>query len=114
MLLSLLRMRQGLNAGHLNSGLGGRVYFYQNLRNAPVIQKGTGRMSLSLGVMPDEFHIVCSHIDGHDHKHIPSILILNRKEMREMIEGAVAYLRDEKRYGDKFHWVTLPDKDLRS
>ena len=76
--------------------------------------KGYWENELKLGVMPDVFHLICSHIDGRDHRHVPSITILNRKEMREMIEGSVAYLRDEKRYGTKFHWVTLPDKDLRS
>ena len=76
--------------------------------------KGYWENELKLGVMPDEFHLICSHIDGRDHIHLPSITILNRKEMREMIEGAVAYLRDEKRYGETFHWVLLPDKDLRS
>lgn len=69
---------------------------------------------LKLGVMPDEFWLICSSIDGRKHNHLPSITILNRKEMREMIEGAVYYLRDEKRYGDKFHWVLLPDKELRT
>jgi len=69
---------------------------------------------LKLGVMPDEFHLMFSNIDGRNHRHVPSILILNRKEMREMIEGSVAYLRDEKRYGTQFDWVTLPDEELRS
>ncbi len=69
---------------------------------------------LKLGVMPDEFHLMSSHIDGRNHRHVPSILILNRKQMREMIEGSVAYLRDEKRYGTQFDWVTLPDEELRS
>ena len=86
----------------------------------PGLAKDTGdsvgywETKLKLAVMPDEFHIVCSHIDGCDHRHIPSILILNRKEMREMIEGAVAHLRDETIYGDKFQWVMLPDPELRS
>ncbi len=77
---------------------------------------------LKLGVMPDQFQPITTTIDGHEHDHLESITILNRKEMREMIEGSVAYLRDEKRYnkrlqkrfGTMFHWLTLPDKELRS
>jgi hypothetical protein len=69
---------------------------------------------LKLGVMPDQFAWMNKKTENGEFEHLPSILILNRKEMREMIEGSVAYLRDEKRYGTKFHWVTLPDEDLRS
>ncbi len=77
---------------------------------------------LKLGVMPDQFQPITTTIDGHEHDHLDSITILTRSEMREMIEGSVAYLRDDKRYnkrlkkrfGTMFHWVTLPEKDLRT
>lgn len=76
---------------------------------------------LKLGVMPDQFQPITTTIDGHKHDHLESIKILTRGEMREMIEGSVAYLRDEKRYnkrlekrfGPMFHWLVLPDPELR-
>jgi hypothetical protein len=77
---------------------------------------------LKLGVMPAKFQPITTTIDGHEHVHLDSITILNRKEMREMIEGSIAYLHDDKRYnkrlrkrfGTMFYDLTLPDKDLRS
>ncbi len=75
-----------------------------------------------LGVMPDKFQPITTAIDGHEHIHLDSISILTKLDMNEMIEGSVSYFRDEKRYnarlkarfGTMFHWLTLPDKDLRS
>jgi hypothetical protein len=77
---------------------------------------------LKLGVMPDKFQPITTIIDGQEHVYLKSITILNRSEMREMIEGAIAYLHDDKRYnkrlgkrfGTMFYELTLPDKDLRT
>ena len=77
---------------------------------------------LKLGVMPDQFQPITTTIDGYEHDHLDSITILTRSEMREMIEGSIAYLHDDKRYnkrlkkrfGTMFYSLTLPDKDLRS
>ncbi len=69
---------------------------------------------LKLAVMPDEFQPVTVVIDGTLYKYIPSITTLGMKKMNLMVEGSVAHLRDERIYGDEFHWVTVPDKDLRT
>ncbi len=68
---------------------------------------------LKLAVMPDDFQPVTIVIDGKLYKYIPSITTLGMKKMNLMVEGSVAHLRDERIYGDEFHWVTLPDKELR-
>ena len=68
---------------------------------------------LKLSVMPEDFQPITIIVDGSLFTYLPSITTLGIKKMNLMIEGSVAHLRDESIYGDKFHWVTLPDKDLR-
>ena len=69
---------------------------------------------LKLNVMPDKFAWTSTKTPNGEFEHLPSITILNKSEMGEMIVGCVAHLRDETKYGTKFHWVTLPDPELRS
>ena len=68
---------------------------------------------LKLSVMPEDFQPITVIIDGSLLCYLPSITTLGIKKMNIMVEGSVAHLRDESIYGDKFHWVTLPDKALR-
>ena len=68
---------------------------------------------LKLAVMPDEFQFVKVVVDGATFTYLPSITILGQAKMNQMVKGAVAHLRDEKIYHDKFLWVTEPRKDLR-
>ncbi len=85
----------------------------------PALAKHTGdsieywETRLKLAVLPDDFQPVTVVIDGKLYKYIPSITTLGMKKMNLMVEGSVAHLRDERKYGDEFHWVTLPDRDLR-
>jgi hypothetical protein len=68
---------------------------------------------LKLAVMPDEFQFITVKCDGTTFTYLPSITILGQKKMNEMAKGAVAHLRDESIYGDKFLWVTEPRKELK-
>lgn len=68
---------------------------------------------LKLSVMPEDFQPITIIVDGSLFTYLPSITTLGIKKMNLMVEGSVAHLRDESVYGDKFHWVTLPDKTLR-
>lgn len=68
---------------------------------------------LKLAVMPDEFQFITASVDGTEFTFLPSITILGQAKMNQMVKGAVAHLRDEKIYGDKFHWVTEPRRELR-
>lgn len=76
--------------------------------------------TLKLKVMPDKFARVMTKTESAEIVHLPSIAILTKGEAGEFITNSVAYLRDEqeilkgKRFGDTFHWVQLPDPDLRS
>ena len=85
----------------------------------PALAKHTGdsveywETRLKLAVLPDDFQPVTVVIEGKLYKYIPSITTLGMKKMNLMVEGSVAHLRDERKYGDEFHWVTLPDRDLR-
>ena len=85
----------------------------------PALAKDTGdslaswETRLKLAVLPDDFQPEVACIDGIDYTYIPSIAGLSIKKMNLMVEGSVAHLRDENIYGDHFHWVTLPDKELR-
>ena len=69
---------------------------------------------LKLAVLPDDFQPVDTTIDQVIYTYVPSITTLGIKKMNQMVEGSVAHLRDDQIYGDTFHWVTLPDKELRS
>ena len=75
---------------------------------------------LKLKVMPDKFARITTQTENAEITHLPSIAILTKAEAGEFITGSVAYLRDEqqvlkgKRFGDTFHWVTLPAPELRS
>jgi hypothetical protein len=68
---------------------------------------------LKLAVLPDDFKPIGVQVDVSYFFYLPSITTLGIKKMNIMVEGSVAHLRDEKIYGDVFHWVTLPDRDLR-
>ncbi len=76
---------------------------------------------LKLNVMPDQFALVTTKTKNGEFEHLPSITSLSKSEMNELIVGSVAFLRDEdnkdprsgERYGKTFHWVTLPDPELR-
>jgi hypothetical protein len=82
----------------------------------PALAKDTGdsiawwETTLKTQVMPDEFAPVYVAIGKQVFPVIPSITKLSVKKMNTMIEGAVAYLRDE----CGLMWVTLPDKELRA
>ncbi len=69
---------------------------------------------LKLAVMPDDFQFIKVTVDGTDFTYLPSITILGQKKMNHMVKGSVAHLRDERIYGDKFHWVTEPRRELRT
>lgn len=78
---------------------------------------------LKLKVMPDQFApMTVKTKNGEFEEILPSITSLSKGEMNELITGSVAYLRDEsnrdqrngKLFGTMHHWVTLPDKDLRT
>lgn len=80
--------------------------------------KASLESELKLAVMPDKFapdHITVKTIDSDgnpaylDLSIVPSITILTKKQMGELIEGSVAHLR-----ASGFDWVTLPDPELRS
>ncbi len=91
----------------------------------PALAKHTGdsveywETRLKLAVMPDDFQPVTVVIGGELYKYIPSITTLGMTKMNYMVEESVAHLRDgedergKSLYGDEFHWVTLPDKELR-
>ena len=66
-----------------------------------------------LVLFPDEFKPVKTIVKGVEYTYVPSITVLGSKKMNIMVEGSVAHLRDERIYGDKFNWVTLPDKELK-
>lgn len=68
---------------------------------------------LKLAVMPDDFQFINVVVDDTEFSYLPSITTLGMKKMNVMIKGSVAHLRDERIYGDKFHWVTEPRRELR-
>lgn len=86
----------------------------------PALAKDTGNSEdwwetrLKLKVMPDEFFPVAVAHGKQVIDIIPSITKLGKRKMSELIKGSVAHLRDEKKYGDQFHWVTEPDKELKA
>lgn len=85
----------------------------------PALSKFTGdsiaywETRLKLTIMPDEFEPVETEVDGHKYTYIPSINTLSIEKTGIFMEGVVAHLRDDKIYGDTFHWVCLPDSSLR-
>lgn len=91
----------------------------------PALAEDTGdsvgywETKLKLAVLPDDFQPFYVPIGKQVFPVIPSITILSMKKMNLLIEGSVKHLRegvDEKEnslYGDRFQWVTLPDKELR-
>lgn len=68
---------------------------------------------LKLKVMPIEFKPRGYMYEGEAFAYIPSITILSMTKMNLLIVGSVDHLRDDLIYGDKFHWVTLPDVSLK-
>ena len=69
--------------------------------------------TLKLAVLPDDFQPFYISIGKQIFPVVPSITKLSKTKMNIIIKGSVAHLRDEEIYGDKFLWVTEPDKDLR-
>ena len=75
---------------------------------------------LKLAVLPEDFQPYYVPIGKQIFPVVPSITILGKKKMNLLIEGSVKHLRegvDDKKkslYGDRFQWVTLPDKELRT
>ena len=82
----------------------------------PALSKDTGdsiawwEAELKTKVMPDDFKPIFVDIDGETFATIPSITTLSKKKMNQMVEGSVAYCRDE----CGLQWVTLPDSSLRT
>jgi len=85
----------------------------------PALSEDTGdsvavwEARLKRNVMPDDFPPVVVQDGSNVYITLPSITTLGKRKMGQFIEGSVAHLRDEKIYGEKFLWVTLPDKELR-
>ena len=86
----------------------------------PALAKDTGDSKeywetvLKLAVLPDDFQPrAIAHGKQVIHT-IPSITILGKRKMNQLIEGSVQHLRECPDYGDQFQWVTLPDKELRA
>jgi len=81
----------------------------------PALAKDTGdsigywETKLKLAVMPDEFTPFYVPMGKQVFPVVPSISKLSVKKMNIMIEGSVAYCRDE----CGLDWVTLPDPELR-
>lgn len=69
---------------------------------------------LKRAVMPDKFLPIPIASKRKIVYYVPSITILSKKQMNEMIEGSIAELRDETKYGDQFLSYTLPDKTKRA
>lgn len=68
---------------------------------------------LKRNVMPDDFPPIVVQDGANVYITLSSITKLGKRKMGELIESSVNHLRDESIYGDKFSWVTLPDKELR-
>lgn len=81
----------------------------------PALSKDSGdsveywETSLKLSVMPDEFTPFYVPIGKQVFPVVPSITKLGIKKMNQMIEGSVAYCRDNL----GLQWVVLPDSELR-
>lgn len=65
---------------------------------------------LKTQVLPDEFTPYYVSIGKQVFPVVPSITKLGIKKMNQMIEGSVAYCRDDL----GLQWVTLPDSELRN
>lgn len=63
---------------------------------------------LKLAVLPDDFRPQYFSIHDKPFASLSSITSLSKKKMSQLIEGSVSQLHE---WG--FHWVTLPDPDLR-
>ena len=85
----------------------------------PALSKDTGdsvavwEARLKRNVMPDDFLPAVIQDGANVYVTLPSITTLGKRKMGEFIKGSVDHLRDEKIYGDRFLWVTLPDETLR-
>ena len=85
----------------------------------PSLSKHTGdsvlywETLLKMAVMPDKFQPIYVPLKKQVFPIIPSITILSKKKMGQLMEGSVKHLREDGEYGDEFLWVTLPDPELR-
>lgn len=68
---------------------------------------------LKLEVMPDDFQPVVVQVGASVFSNIPSITVLGKTKMTELIQGSVQHLREDPKYDGKYQWVTLPDSALR-
>ena len=81
----------------------------------PSLSKDTGdsiqhwETTIKLKVLPDDFQPEFYEIQGQLCARIPSITKLGMRKMNQLIEGAVAYCRDE----CGLTWVVLPAPELR-
>lgn len=77
------------------------------------LRKGEWEDTLKLNVMyqvfkPEKRRAILLDRTVHVYDHIPSISVLNCKQMNELIEGSVDWLR-----GEGYMWVTLPDSEMK-
>ena len=68
---------------------------------------------LKIAVIPDKFQPEMIAYGKQVLPFVPSITILSKNQMNEIIEGAISHLHDGKIYGDQFLSYTLPDRTLR-
>ena len=75
--------------------------------------KGYWETKLKLAVLPDEFQPEYIPIGKQVFPIVPTVKVLSKTKMNELIKGSVAHLRENPEYGDEFQWVTEPDSELR-
>lgn len=90
---------KGVLLKHLSRDTGDSIHWWEN--------------RLKLAVMPDKFQPIYTGYGKQVFGYIPSITILSKNQMNQMIEGSIAELRDEEKYGTQFIHYTLPDKTKR-
>jgi hypothetical protein len=75
--------------------------------------KACWEIRLKLEVLPDDFQPVVTQVGTSVFANIPSITVLGKIKMTELIQGSVQHLREDPKYDGKYQWVTLPDSALR-
>jgi hypothetical protein len=64
-------------------------------------------------IMPDKFMPTPIASGKRVVNYVPSITILSKNQMTQMIKGSILELHDEEKHGDRFLGYTLPDKSKR-
>ena len=95
-------------------------------RLLPALANDTGHSKayweayLKLTIMPDAFPPTSLEVEGKEIVYLPSITNLTTKEMSDLMAGSVAHLKGDDlqegqkcKFGDQFHWLTLPESSLR-